>query len=62
MNFARDVVDRADRSRAALVALSAAGERREIAFGEVADRSALLAGALAAHGVSVVVVVMTMIG
>ena len=38
-------------SRLALVAIARDGERREIAFGEVADRSARLAGALAARGV-----------
>ena len=44
MNLSRDVVDAADPARLALVALSADGRRREIAFGEVADRSARLAG------------------
>jgi len=62
VNFARDVVDAADPSRPALVALSGSGERREIAFGEVADRSARLAGALAARGVRKGDVVMTLIG
>ena len=62
MNFTRDVVDAADPARRALVALSATGERREIAFGEVADRSARLAGALAARGVRRGDVVMTLIG
>ena len=47
MNFVGDVVDAADASRLALVAIAANGERREIAFGEVAERSARLAGALA---------------
>ncbi len=62
MNFARDVVDAADPSRLALVALARDGERREIAFGEVAERSARLAGALAARGVGRGDVVMTLIG
>ncbi|MGH2797890.1 MAG: acyl-CoA synthetase [Thermoleophilaceae bacterium] len=62
MNFARDVVDAADPSRLALVALSREGERREIAFREVAGRSARLAGALAARGVRRGDVVMTLIG
>ena len=44
VNFAREVVDAADPARPALVALARDGERREIAFGEVADRSARLAG------------------
>ena len=38
------------------------GERREIAFGEVAERSARLAGALAARGVGRGDVVMTLVG
>jgi acyl-coenzyme A synthetase/AMP-(fatty) acid ligase len=62
VNFSRDVVDAADPARLALVALSADGERREIAFGEVADRSARLAGALAVRGVRRGDVVMTLIG
>ena len=41
----------ADPRRLALVAVARDGERREIAFGEVADRSARLAGTLAARGV-----------
>ena len=44
MSFARDVVDAADRSRLALVAIAGDGERREISFGEVADRVQLEAG------------------
>ena len=48
MNFAREVVDAADPRRLALVAVGRDGERREIDFAEVADRSARLAGALAA--------------
>jgi acyl-coenzyme A synthetase/AMP-(fatty) acid ligase len=62
VNFARDVVDAADPSRLALVALSAGRERREISFGEVADRSARLAGSLAARGIGRGDVVMTLIG
>jgi acyl-coenzyme A synthetase/AMP-(fatty) acid ligase len=62
VNLAREVVDAAPPGRRALVALSHAGERREVAFGEVADRSARLAGALAARGVGRSDVVMTMIG
>ena len=38
------------------------GERREISFGEVADRSARMAGALAARGVGRGDVVMTVVG
>jgi acetyl-CoA synthetase len=62
VNFARDVVDAADPSTVALVALTGDGDRREIRFGEVADRSARLAGALAARGVGRGDVVMTLIG
>ncbi len=62
MNFARDLVDRADRSRLALVAVGREGGRREIGFGEVSESSARLAGALAARGVSPGDVVMTVIG
>src|SRR5688572_11348118 len=62
MSFARDVVDAAEPSRLALVAIGRDGERREIAFGEVADRSARLAGALAARGVRRGDIVMTVVG
>jgi acyl-coenzyme A synthetase/AMP-(fatty) acid ligase len=62
VNFARDVVDAADPSGIALVAIACDGERSEISFGEVADRSARLAGALAARGVRRADVVMTLIG
>ena len=62
MNFARDVVDAAPGDRPALVALGADGSRREIAFAEVADRSARLAGTLAGHGVRRGDVVLTLIG
>src|SRR5215210_2901109 len=62
MSFAADVVDAADPSRLALVALGRDGERREISFGEVADRSARLAGTLAGRGVGAGDVVMTVIG
>jgi acyl-coenzyme A synthetase/AMP-(fatty) acid ligase len=62
MSFVADVVDAADRSRPALVAIAADGGRREVSFGEVADRSARLAGALAARGVGRGDVVMTVVG
>jgi acyl-coenzyme A synthetase/AMP-(fatty) acid ligase len=62
MSFVADVVDAADPSRLALVAVAADGERREIFFGEVAGRSARLAGALAARGVGRGDVVMTVVG
>jgi acyl-coenzyme A synthetase/AMP-(fatty) acid ligase len=62
VNFAREVVDAADPGRMALVALGADGARREIAFGELADRSSRLAGHLAGRGVSSGDVVMTVVG
>src|SRR5687768_17751409 len=62
MNFARDVVDAAPPDRRALLEVAASEERREHAFGEVADRSARLAGTLAARGVGRGDVVMTLVG
>ena len=62
MNFAADVVDAAPAGDLALVELARDGRRREWSFGEVADRSARLAGALAARGVARGDVVMTLIG
>ena len=62
MNLSRDVVDAADPQRLALVELARDGARREWSFGEVADRSARLAGALAANGIARGDVVMTLIG
>ncbi len=62
MNFARDTVEAADPRARALVELSRDGGRREWTFGEVAQRSGALAGALAAHGVSRGDVVMTLVG
>ena len=50
MNFARDVIDAADPSQRALVALGPDGARREFSFGEVADSSARLAGTLRRTG------------
>ena len=62
MNFVRDVVEAAPARRRALVALDDAGARRELSFGDVAERSARLAGALAERGVRRGDVVMTVIG
>jgi acetyl-CoA synthetase len=62
MNLSRDVVDAADPRRLALVELARDGARREWSFGEVADRSARLAGTLMANGVARGDVVMTLIG
>jgi acetyl-CoA synthetase len=62
MNFARDVVDAAPPGNRALVEIDREGRRRELTFGEVADASARLAGALHAHGVRKRDVVLTLIG
>jgi acyl-coenzyme A synthetase/AMP-(fatty) acid ligase len=62
MSFVAEFVDGAEPSRLALVAIGGDGERREISFGEVAHRSARMAGALAAHGVGRGDVVMTVVG
>jgi acyl-coenzyme A synthetase/AMP-(fatty) acid ligase len=62
MSFVGEVVDAAEPSRLALVAIAHDGERRELTFGEVADRSARMAGALAARGVGAGDVVMTVVG
>ncbi len=62
MNFSRDVVDAAPPDGRALVELTREGERREWTFGEVADRSARLAGTLSRRGVARGDVVMTLIG
>jgi acyl-coenzyme A synthetase/AMP-(fatty) acid ligase len=62
VNFARDVVDAAPGGRLALIALARDGSRREIRFEELAERSAGLAGTLAARGVARGDVVMTVIG
>jgi acyl-coenzyme A synthetase/AMP-(fatty) acid ligase len=62
MSFVAEFVDAAEPSRPALVAIGRDGARREIAFGEVADRSARLAGALAARGVARGDIVMTVVG
>src|SRR3954466_14378566 len=62
MSFVGEFVDAADPARLALVAIARDGERREISFGEVAERSARMAGALAARGVGAGDVVMTVVG
>src|SRR5690348_4309922 len=62
MNFSRDVVETAPPHAIALLELARDGSRREWTFAEVADRSARLAGALAARGVERGDVVMTLIG
>ena len=62
MNFARDLVDAADPGRLALVELDRSGGRREWTFGQVAERSGALAGALVAQGVRRGDIVLTLIG
>jgi acyl-coenzyme A synthetase/AMP-(fatty) acid ligase len=62
VNFARDVVDAAPRGRRALVALDRRGDRRELTFGELADRSARLAATFAEAGIGRGHVVMTLLG
>src|ERR687898_523985 len=62
MSFVAEWIDAAEPSRLALVAIGRDGARREITFGDVADRSARLAGALAARGVARGDVVMTVVG
>src|SRR5438105_15937369 len=62
MNFARDVVETAPQERRALVELGRDGRRREWSFGDMADRSARLAGALSNSGVGRGDVVLMVIG
>jgi len=62
MNFALDVVERADPQARALVELTRGGDRRTWTFGEAAQRSGALAGALLAAGATRGDVVLTLIG
>ncbi len=62
MNFAREVVDASPRDQLALLELARDGSRREWSFGEVAERSARLAGTLRQLGIGRGDVVMTLIG
>jgi acetyl-CoA synthetase len=62
VNFARDLLDSLPPEGRALVELARDGGRREWSFGEVSERGARLAGALAARGVRRGDVVMTLIG
>jgi acetyl-CoA synthetase len=61
-NFARDVLDAAPGGALALVELTRDGTRRDWTFGEVSERAARLAGALARNGAGRGDVVMTLIG
>jgi acyl-coenzyme A synthetase/AMP-(fatty) acid ligase len=62
VNFTREVVDAADPSRPALVALAGDGSRTELTFGELSHRAARLAGTLLARGVARGDVVLTVAG
>ncbi len=62
VNFTRDVLEGLPPRDRALLELARDGSRREWTFGEVADRSARLAGTLQARGVQRGDVVMTLIG
>ncbi len=62
VNFARDIVEAKPPDGLALLELARDGARREWSFGQIAERSARLAGALQQHGVRRGDVVMTLIG
>ena len=62
MNLVSDVMERAPAANVALVAVDAAGARRDWRFDELTARSAALSGALARRGVRRGDVVMTLIG
>ena len=62
MNFTTQVVEAAPADRLAIVELARDGNRRLWTFGEVADRSARLAGTLTAAGVTRGDLVLTLIG
>jgi acetyl-CoA synthetase len=62
VNFARDALHRRDPRDLALLELARDGSRREWSFGEVADRTARLAGTLRRLGVDRGDVVMTLVG
>jgi acetyl-CoA synthetase len=62
VNFARDVVDRAEAGRVGLVELGRDGTRTEWTFGRLARESAALAGRLSAIGVGRGDRVLTLIG
>jgi acyl-coenzyme A synthetase/AMP-(fatty) acid ligase len=62
VNFARAILDASPPARRAIVELARDGTRREWSFGEIAERSARLAGTLQRHGIGRGDVVMTLIG
>jgi acetyl-CoA synthetase len=62
VNFVEDVMERSPASRLGIVAVDAAGARRDWHFGELIARSGSLSGAFAARGVRRGDVVMTLVG
>jgi acyl-coenzyme A synthetase/AMP-(fatty) acid ligase len=62
VNFAGDVLERCNPADLAILELARDGARREWSFGEIAERSARLAGTLQRHGIGRGDVVMTLIG
>ncbi|HSD23093.1 MAG TPA: AMP-binding protein [Solirubrobacterales bacterium] len=62
MNFVEDVMERAPASTLGIVAIDAAGNRREWHYGELIARSAGLSGAMAARDVERGDAVMTLVG
>jgi acyl-coenzyme A synthetase/AMP-(fatty) acid ligase len=62
VNFFREVFEPVDPRALALLELARDGSRREWSFGELAERSARLAGALQGQGVARGDVVMTLVG
>jgi len=62
VNFAREIIEQRDPRDLALLELARDGSRREWSFGEVAGRSAQMAGSLRRLGVGRGDVVMTLIG
>jgi acyl-coenzyme A synthetase/AMP-(fatty) acid ligase len=62
LNFVATIVEGAERTRLAMVALGADGSRDEFTFGEVADRSGSLAARLSESGVRRGDIVLTLIG
>jgi len=62
MNFIEDVMERVPASTLGIVAVDAAGNRRQWHYGELIARSAGLSGAMAARGVERGDAVMTLVG
>jgi acyl-coenzyme A synthetase/AMP-(fatty) acid ligase len=62
VNFARELFQSSDPRALALLELARDGSRRQWSYAEIADRSAMLAGALSERGIGRGDVVMTLIG